>query len=210
LNRVKIIMVIMLNRNEENRNEEILRKITFITGNQHKVKEAQGIFSHCQLEVEHVNLGYPEINGDLDEVARYGALYASKRLEKPVIVEDAGLFIRELGWFPGTYSSYVQGTLKNKGILKLMEDVQDRYAEFRSVIGFATPKTEPEIFLGVVEGQIAHEERGEYGFAYDPIFIPNGYDKTFGELKREIKNRFSHRRRSLEKFALWFEYYRGD
>ncbi len=58
MNRVKIIMVIMLNRNEENRNEEILRKITFITGNQHKVKEAQGIFNHFQIEVEHVDLGY--------------------------------------------------------------------------------------------------------------------------------------------------------
>jgi XTP/dITP diphosphohydrolase len=186
------------------------RTITFITGNQHKVKEAQGIFNHFQIEVEHVDLGYPEIQGELDEVARYGARYAAKRLDKPVIVEDAGLFIRDLGWFPGTYSAYVQSTLKNRGILKLMEDVQDRYAEFRSVVGFATPKAEPEIFLGVVEGKIIHEERGEYGFAYDPIFVPNGYDKTFGELKIGIKNRFSHRRRSLEKFALWFEDYRGD
>ena len=186
------------------------RTITFITGNQHKVKEAQGIFNHFQIEVEHVDLGYPEIQGELDEVARYGARYAAKRLDKPVIVEDAGLFIRDLGWFLGTYSAYVQSTLKNRGILKLMEDVQDRYAEFRSVVGFATPKAEPEIFLGVVEGKIIHEERGEYGFAYDPIFVPNGYDKTFGELKIGIKNRFSHRRRSLEKFALWFEDYRGD
>ena len=61
-------MVIMLNRNEENRNEEILRKITFITGNQHKVKEAQGIFSHFQIEVEHVDLGYPEIQGDFEDL----------------------------------------------------------------------------------------------------------------------------------------------
>lgn len=193
-----------------NRTEQLPLKITFITGNQHKVKEAQGIFSHFHVEVEHVDLGYPEIQGNLEDVARYGARYAAKRLQKPVIVEDAGLFIRDCGWFPGTYSSYVQSTLKNQGILKLMEDVRDRYAEFRSVVGFATPKTEPEIFLGVVEGQIAHEERGKYGFAYDPIFIPQGYDKTFGELKREIKNRFSHRRRSLEKFALWYADYRGD
>ena len=184
--------------------------ITFITGNQHKVKEAQGIFHQFNIEVEHVDLGYPEIQGELIDVARFGAVDAARRLGRPVIVEDAGLFIKALNWFPGTYSSYVQDTLGNQGILKLMNNVKDRYAEFRSVIGFATPKTEPEIFLGVVEGQIAHEERGEYGFAYDPIFIPNGYDKTFGELKREIKNRFSHRRRSLEKFALWFEDYRGD
>ena len=122
------------------------RTITFITGNQHKVKEAQGIFNHFQIEVEHVDLGYPEIQGELDEVARYGARYAAKRLDKPVIVEDAGLFIRDLGWFPGTYSAYVQSTLKNRGILKLMEDVQDRYAEFRSAVGFCTPRPSPRFF----------------------------------------------------------------
>ncbi|MDP3066787.1 MAG: XTP/dITP diphosphatase [Methanobacteriaceae archaeon] len=186
------------------------RTITFITGNQHKVKEARGIFQHFSIEVEHVALGYPEIQGNLEDVSRYGAEYAAKRLKKPVIVEDAGLFIKDWGWFPGTYTSYVQDTLGNQGILKLMEEVQDRYAEFRSVVGFATPKTEPEIFLGVVKGQIAHEERGKYGFAYDPLFIPEGYGETFGELKREIKNQFSHRRRSLEKFALRYKDYRGD
>ena len=186
------------------------RTITFITGNQHKVKEAQGIFDKFGISLEHTDLGYPEIQGELIDVARYGAQHATERLGKPVIVEDAGIFIKALKWFPGTYSSYVQGTLGNQGILKLMKDVDDRYAEFRSVVGFATPKAEPEIFLGVVEGKIIHEERGEYGFAYDPIFVPNGYDKTFGELKIGIKNRFSHRRRSLEKFALWFEDYRGD
>ncbi|HMK54952.1 MAG TPA: XTP/dITP diphosphatase [Methanobacteriaceae archaeon] len=185
-------------------------RITFITGNQHKVKEARGIFQHFQIELEHMNLGYPEIQGNLEDVSRYGAKYAAERLKQPVIVEDAGLFIKDLGWFPGTYSSYVQDTLGNQGILKLMEEVQDRYAEFRSVVGYATPKTEPEIFLGVVKGQIAHEERGKYGFAYDPLFLPEGYDKTFGELNREIKNQFSHRRRSLEKFALWYKDHRGD
>ncbi|NYB52007.1 MAG: XTP/dITP diphosphatase [Methanobacteriaceae archaeon] len=179
--------------------------ITFITGNQHKVKEAQGIFEKFNIELEHADLGYPEIQGELRDVALYGAKHAANRLGKPVIVEDAGLFIRVLEWFPGTYSSYVQDTLGNKGILKLMENVQDRYAEFRSVVGFATPKTEPEIFLGVVGGQIAHQEKGKHGFAYDPLFIPEGYSKTFGELTRVEKNEFSHRRRSLEKFAQWYK-----
>ncbi len=181
------------------------RKITFITGNQHKVKEAQGIFEKFDIELEHVDLGYPEIQGELTDVALYGAKHAAKQLGKPIVVEDAGLFIRSLKWFPGTYSSYVQDTLGNSGILKLMNDVQDRYAEFRSVVGFATPKAEPEIFLGVVGGQISHQEKGKHGFAYDPLFIPEGYDKTFGELVREEKNEFSHRRRSLENFAHWYK-----
>jgi XTP/dITP diphosphohydrolase len=179
--------------------------ITFITGNQHKVKEAQGIFHQFNIEVEHVDLGYPEIQGELIDVARFGAVDAARRLGRPVIVEDAGLFIKALNWFPGTYSSYVQDTLGNQGILKLMNNVKDRYAEFRSVIGFATPKTEPETFLGVVGGQIAHQEKGDHGFAYDPLFVPEGYSQTFGELTRKEKNEFSHRRRSLEYFAQWYK-----
>ncbi len=179
--------------------------ITFITGNPHKVKEAQGILNNLGISLEHADLGYPEIQGDLEDVARYGAQYASRRLGKPVIVEDAGLFIKALKWFPGTYSSYVQETLGNKGILKLMSDVEDRYAEFRSVVGYCTPKTEPEVFLGTVKGRIRYKEKGRYGFAYDPLFIPEGYDESFGELQRVEKNRFSHRRKSLEKFALWYK-----
>jgi XTP/dITP diphosphohydrolase len=180
------------------------KSITFITSNKHKVKEATGIFHKFGITVEHVDLGYPEIQGDLRDVARYGAQHAARRLETPIIVEDAGLFIKTLKWFPGSYSSYIQETLGNQGILKLMSDVNDRYAEFRSVIGFCTPKTEPKIFLGTVKGHISYEEKGEYGFAYDPLFYPEGYDKTFGELKRDEKNKFSHRRMSLEKFALWY------
>jgi XTP/dITP diphosphohydrolase len=160
--------------------------------------------------VDNYNLGYPEIQGNIKDVARYGASYSANELEKPVIVEDAGLFIKKLGWFPGTYSSYVQETIGNQGILKLMKNVHDRYAEFRSVVGFSAPKTEPEIFLGVVKGQIANNERGNNGFAFDPLFMPQGYDETFGELSLEVKNQFSHRRRSLEKFALWYKDYRGD
>lgn len=180
-------------------------KVTFITGNQHKVKEARGILQQFNIKLEHMDLGYPELQGELTDVARYGAKYAAKQLGTPVIVEDAGLFIKALGWFPGTYSSYVQDTLGNEGILKLMNNVQDRYAEFRSVVGFATPKTEPEIFLGVVGGHIAHQEKGKHGFAYDPLFIPEGYDLTFGELEKEKKNEFSHRKRSLENFAHWYK-----
>jgi XTP/dITP diphosphohydrolase len=181
----------------------VVKVIKFITSNKHKVKEAKGIFQKFGIKLEHTDLGYPEIQGELVDVAKFGAKYAASKLEGPVIVEDAGLFIKALNWFPGTYSSYVQETLGNKGILKLMNDVEDRYAEFRSVIGYCTPKSEPEVFLGAVPGHIAYEERGNHGFAYDPLFYPEGYNKTFGELTTDEKNEFSHRRRSLEKFASW-------
>jgi len=185
-------------------------KITFITGNQHKVKEARGIFDNFGIELEHVDFGYPEIQGDLVDVAKFGAKHVAVRLGRPVIVEDAGIFIKSLKWFPGTYSSYVQDTIGNKGILKLMSDNTDRYAEFRSAVGFCTPKTEPKIFLGTISGVIGSSEQGNHGFAYDPLFIPEGYTQSFGELSTDEKNKFSHRRKSLEKFAMWYKDYVGD
>ena len=174
--------------------------ITFITGNEHKVIEARGIFKKFGFDIDHENPGYPEIQGSIEEVAAYGARYVADLLNKPVIVDDTGLFIRALNGFPGTYSSYVQDTLTNKGILKLMEDEQDRYAEFRSCIGYCEPKT----FLGTVAGEILSEEKGDHGFAYDPLFYVKEYDKTFGELTTDEKNECSHRRKSMEKFAKWY------
>ena len=77
--------------------------VTFITGNEHKVKEARGIFEKFGFDVEHENPGYPEVQGSIEEVAAYGAKYVAELLQKPVIVDDTGLFIRALGDFPGTY-----------------------------------------------------------------------------------------------------------
>ncbi|MGN1186364.1 MAG: XTP/dITP diphosphatase [Methanobrevibacter wolinii] len=178
--------------------------ITFITGNKHKVIEAESIFKNYDIKLEHIDLGYMEPQGTLEDVALFGAKYASRKLNKSVIVEDAGLFIRALKGFPGVYSHYVQDTLGNQGILKLMEDVDDRYAEFRSVIGFCAPNSEPKIFLGKVNGLISTEERGNLGFAFDPIFYVESEGKTFGELSTEEKNMFSHRKNSLNKFIKWY------
>ena len=148
--------------------------ITFITGNKHKVIEAENIFKDYDINLEHIDLGYCEPQGTLEEVAISGAKYASRKLNKPVIVEDAGLFIKALKGFPGTYSSYVQETLGNQGILKLLD------------------------------GEIAVEEKGDLGFAFDPIFYVPNEGKTFGELTTEEKNQFSHRKNSLEKFIKWY------
>ena len=178
--------------------------ITFITGNEHKVKEAENIFKDYDISLEHIDLGYEEPQGTLEEVAISGAKYASRKLDKPVIVEDAGLFIKALNGFPGTYSHYVQDTLGNQNILKLLDGVSDRYAEFRSVIGYCTPNSEPKTFLGKVKGEISVEEKGDLGFAFDPIFYVPSERKTFGELTTEEKNQFSHRKNSLKKFIEWY------
>ena len=178
--------------------------VTFITGNEHKVKEARGIFEKFAISVDHENPGYPEIQGSIEEVAAYGAKYVANLLNKAVIVDDTGLFIRALNDFPGTYSSYVQDTITNRGIIKLLEDETDRYAEFRSCIGYCEPNCEPKTFLGIVSGEILSQERGSNGFAYDPLFYVDKYGKTFGELSTSEKNECSHRRISMEAFAKWY------
>ena len=178
--------------------------VTFITGNEHKVKEAEKIFKDYDINLEHIDLGYTEPQGTLEDVAQAGAKYACHKIGKAVIVEDAGLFINALNGFPGTYSHYVQDTLGNQGILKLMENTSDRKAEFRSVIGYCAPNSEPKTFLGKVEGEIADCERGDLGFAFDPIFYVPSEDKTFGELTTEEKNQFSHRKNSLKNFIEWY------
>ncbi|HDM25429.1 non-canonical purine NTP pyrophosphatase, RdgB/HAM1 family [Euryarchaeota archaeon ex4484_162] len=179
-------------------------KIYFVTSNNGKYNEAKeklkGI-KNIQLEQKIIN--YPEIQTDtLEEVAEYGIKYLKDKLKKPFILEDAGLFIEHLKGFPGVYSAYVFKTIGCKGILNLLHDIEKRDAYFKSVIGFYNPEAkEMKIFKGISRGKISLEIRGTNGFGYDPIFIPEGESRTFGEMKINEKNKYSHRGKSFEKLA---------
>jgi len=182
-----------------------MEKLTFVTGNANKVKEARDILGNLGIAVEQDNCGYPELQEDsLDPIARYGARYAADLSGKEVIVEDAGLFIDALGGFPGPYSAYVANTIGNPGILKLLEDVGegDRGAKFMSVVGYCKPNGTAVTFCGFIEGTITHTEEGTGGFGFDPIFAVDGI--TFGIRGDEEKNTMSHRSKSLQAFAKWY------
>ncbi|MCZ7399074.1 MAG: XTP/dITP diphosphatase [Candidatus Methanoperedens sp.] len=181
-----------------------MRKIIFVTGNPHKVREAGDILSHVGITVEQNNCGYPELQeNELEPIASFGARWAADKLDSEVMVDDSGLFIGALGGFPGPYSAYVFDTLGNERILKLMEGETNRRAVFKCVIGYCRPGEEPYLFSGEVAGEIANESRGSGGFGYDPIFAVGGM--TFGEMVEEEKNRLSHRYAALSKFALWLK-----
>ncbi|VVB97137.1 Non-canonical purine NTP pyrophosphatase [uncultured archaeon] len=181
-----------------------MRKIIFVTGNPHKVREASDILSHVGITVEQNNCGYPELQEDeLEPIARFGARWAADKLNREVMVDDSGLFIEALRGFPGPYSAYVFDTLGNARILKLMEGETNRRAIFRCVIGYCRPGGEPYLFSGEVTGEIADEMRGSGGFGYDPIFEVGG--ATFGEMEEEEKNRLSHRYAALSEFARWLK-----
>jgi XTP/dITP diphosphohydrolase len=174
--------------------------IYFVTSNEGKFVEARAILG----DLEQKDLGYTEIQADtLEEVAIYGIREVMEKQQTPVIIEDAGLFIAGLKGFPGVYSAYVQKTIGNAGILKLMEGISSRQAFFRSVVCYAEPDMPPCIFRGEVHGQIGLQPRGSKGFGYDPIFYVDG--RSLAEMELEEKNRISHRSASLRALKAWLE-----
>jgi len=172
----------------------------FVTGNKGKFMEAEAIFD----DLVQKNIGYTEIQADsLEDVASYGIKEVMARLEGPVMIEDAGLFIDALKGFPGVYSAYVFDTIGNQGILRLMDGTSNRRAVFRSVVGYAEPGMEPRLFQGQMPGQINFEPKGGGGFGYDPIFEVGG--RTVAEMSIEEKNEISHRAASMHALKEWLK-----
>ncbi len=181
-----------------------LPDLVFVTSNPNKVKEVRKILKEYGIEFEHLDLEYQEIQASsLHEIALASARYLCERVSRPFFIEDAGLFIGALSGFPGPYSSYVYKTIGNSGVLKLMEAVQQRASRFESVVAYAESIHDIAVFRGVVEGSISLEAKGE-GWGFDPIFIPEGSDKTYAKMGTEAKQRLSHRSAALERFAAWF------
>ena len=127
-----------------------------------------------------------------------------------ILADDSGLEVDALDGAPGIYSSRFSGenatdaTNRSKLLIE-MEEKTNRAARFRCVVTIAKGGNVLGVFNGTVEGRIAESMSGGGGFGYDPIFIPEGYEETFGELSEEIKNGMSHRARALEKFREWWK-----
>jgi len=178
----------------------------FATSNFHKFNEARLLLAEFKIAVAMLKVKTVEIqDNNLENIAVASALDAVKECHLPIIVEDAGLFIKVLNGFPGPYSSYVFQTMGTEGVLKLMKDVDDRSAYFHLVVAFCKPEEKPIAFHGKIEGKIVEEERGSKGFGFDPIFSPlRGGGKTFAEMETKEKNRYSHRAMALRGFARWY------
>ncbi len=174
--------------------------IYFVTSNKGKFVEAQAIFG----DLVQKNIGYNELQVDtLEEVVDFGMKEVMAKQGGPVMIEDAGLFIDGLNGFPGVYSAYVQKTIGNAGLLRLMAGMDDRRAAFKSVVGYTEPGMEPVIFKGELKGDIGFELRGSGGFGYDPIFYVAG--KSLAEMSLVEKNRISHRAGSMKALKQWLD-----
>ena len=178
----------------------------FVTSNIHKFLEARNVLSEYKLATAKLRVEAVEIQDDsLENIAKYSANDAVKNCGLPIFVEDAGLFVEALGGFPGPYSKYVFSTVGVKGVLKLMEGVENRDAYFLSVVAFGSPTEQPTCFVGKVKGKLSLDMQGTSGFGYDPIFVPSeGDGRTFAEMTTGEKNGISHRAEALRKFAEWY------
>jgi XTP/dITP diphosphohydrolase len=180
--------------------------VLFATSNRGKLEEARTILAPFGISVEQFDGKGTEIQADTNsEVAAHASRGAATAAKRPVLVEDAGLFVDSLKGFPGPYSAYAFKTIGSAGVVALVgSHGSKRGASFVSSIAYCEPRGKPVLFEGSVHGTIASRPRGKKGFGFDPIFLPDRGAKTFGELTLDEKCAVSHRSVALRKFAKWY------
>lgn len=191
-----------------------MKKLVFATHNLHKLEEIRNILK------KHEVLGLPDIGcheeivEDADNLqgnAKIKADYVTNNFHLDCFADDTGLEVEALGGAPGVYSaryagegcSYHDNVVK---LLKALDGVENRKARFRTVIALNI-NGEQYFFEGIVNGKILTEEHGEGGFGYDPIFQPDGFDKSFSEMGMDEKNKISHRGRATAKLVEFLNNY---
>jgi XTP/dITP diphosphohydrolase len=186
-----------------------IMKIVFATNNQHKLSEIRQILGDrvevLSLQDIGCDVDIPETGKTLEENALQKAQYVFDHYHTDVFADDTGLEVEALNGAPGVYSARYAGEghdseANMSKLLKKLSNNDNRKARFRTVIALIQ-QGDVHKFEGIVNGQIIRERRGGQGFGYDPIFQPDGYDKTFAELGLDIKNTISHRARAVAKLC---------
>lgn len=163
-----------------------MKSITYVTGNWSKILSAKEVLEPLGVQVEHIKMDTTEIQADkVEEIAMHSAKEASDKLRKSVLKNDTGLFIEALNGFPGPYTHYVDERLGEEKILKLLENETNRRACFIEAYAYCEYNKEPIVFTSITNETIALEKSGEYGWSWDFIFIPDGYDKTLANYPDE-------------------------
>jgi len=195
-------------------------QLLFATNNQGKLKEAKIMLENTGIEVLSLTEAGDLLNKNLTsiEVEETGQTFAENALIKAKVfadetglltaADDSGLEVKALNNFPGIVSARWQtgsDADRNRALLKKMATVGDRTAQFVAVICLYDSQTKAyKNFRGEIKGKIALEVKGEAGFGYDPIFVPDGYKKSFAELGIQVKNKLSHRHQALKKMKASF------
>lgn len=183
-----------------------MEKLVFATNNRHKLEEVSAMTGGTVKIVSLAEIGchddIPETADTFQGNALQKAAYVYEHFGLPCFADDSGLEVDCLEGIPGVLSARYAGEHGNSEaniakLLDAMKGSENRKADFKTVVALILPDGKTEFFEGRVDGVITMEKRGEGGFGYDPIFIPDGYDKTFAELGENIKNKISHRAKAI-------------
>lgn len=187
-------------------------KLILATHNPGKLQEFRRLLRPWEVTIVsagELNLPEPEETGEtFVENARIKAAFCCSETGLPALSDDSGLAVPALDGAPGVYSARWAGPEKDfyaamervRTELEVWKIPEDRWqAHFVCVLALAFPDGETHYFEGMVHGRLIFPPRGDKGFGYDPIFIPEGYNQTFGELEPEVKNAISHRARASER-----------
>ena len=183
------------------------QKIVFATNNAHKLEEVAAIlgdgFEVLSLREIGCDTDIPETSDTFAGNAMQKASFVKEHYGYDCFADDSGLEVDILDGAPGVYSARYSGGGSEANMDKLLLNLtgkSERGAQFRTVVALLIGK-ESHLFEGIVRGTIIEERRGEGGFGYDPIFVPEGHEQTFAELGSEVKNSISHRAKAVKQLA---------
>ncbi len=188
-------------------------ELIFATNNAHKISEVAATLDSryhiVTLKECGITEDIPETHPTIEGNASQKSHYIYERTHRNCFADDTGLEVMALDGAPGVRSARYAGDrhdfdANNRLLLKNMEGKTDRRARFRTVISLILDGEE-HLFEGVVEGRIIDHEVGTGGFGYDPMFVPDGYDRTFAEMTADEKNAISHRGRAVKKLAAYLQ-----
>jgi len=186
-----------------------MKEIVFATNNQHKLRELQQILGNRFKLLSLVDIGcnedIPEESPTIEENSMDKAVYVFEKYGKDCFADDTGLEVEALDGRPGVISARYAGEEKNmdKNIEKVLSELAGKTnwkARFKTVISLII-NGEKHQFEGIINGTIIKDKRGENGFGYDPVFVPDGYNITFAEMDADEKNKISHRGRAVQKLV---------
>jgi non-canonical purine NTP pyrophosphatase (RdgB/HAM1 family) len=179
-----------------------MKALTFITGNPEKAAQ---LSRHLAYEVQHKKLDVHEIQSlDLEEVATHKAQEAYKLTNSPVLVEDTSLVFHALGNLPGPLIKWFLTSLGNDGLAHILNSYSDRSATAEVCFALCD-ENGVKMFKGHIDGTISKEPKGEKGFGWDPVFIPKGYEQTWGEMTINEQKETSMRRIALKELQTYLE-----
>ena len=185
-----------------------MKKIVFFSYNNNKIKEVKKLFEEIEINILSLHdfpgiLNPKETGSSFEENAKIKSSYGYEKIKLPCFADDSGICISALNYFPGIKSKrFLEKNGNHEKTFKIIINKAKEQLNFQAYFQTSISLTfsnESIFFKGVISGKISPEPRGKYGFHYDPIFIPKGSEKTFGEMTIEEKNKISHRARAIKK-----------